>query len=363
MSPENTPLFYPEFKFTESIGGSQIQQKIIGNTLKDVMNIHFVLEDLGQKKDDFKNGIYLHKAYNQNKGIRYIRSVFPRFTDLWKAMKRANADIYYQRVPSIYTGLVALFCLLNRKKFVYALANDNELLEKWKLFHYKIEKYIFNFGIKRANLITVQNRFQKTELLKKRNLNSTLVNNIYDGKCVQSNVKNEKKYVLSVGMINPKKQIELIIRTASKMPHLEFCIIGKGTGEYFNQIQSLSNKYSNISFLSNLSRKETLEYYQNAYLLLHTSKAEGFPNVFLESWANGIPVVSLKIDPNNYIEQNKLGFVVNDSEDIPEKIDLLVNKKELNKSFGENARKHIRQFHSPESIRSVFEDIFTQLLS
>lgn len=360
VSLENTPLFFPEYKQDGRTGGSQVQQDIIGRTLFDTFEVHFVIEDLGQKRDFIKKGIFLHTAYSPEKGIRRIRFIYPRLTSIWKAMKRANADIYYQRVPGSLTGIVALFCKLYRKKFVYALANDNELLEKWKLFHYKIERKLFNLGLKNADLITVQNEFQKSELFRKRNLESTLVNNIYNGNIGELNHK--KKYILSVGMVNPKKQIEKIIKIAEKLTEYKFVIIGKGEGVYFNNILTLTKRHRNLIFLSNLSREQTLSYYKNAFLLLHTSMAEGFPNVFLEAWAHGIPVVSLKLDPGGFIEKYKLGFVVDNIGDILEKIKLLANEQELRKHLGANATDHIRNFHRPESVKSVYVHSFIQLL-
>jgi len=67
----------------------------------------------------------------------------------------------------------------------------------------------------------------------------------------------------------------------------------------------------NVTLYGRLNASETLERISQAKVLINTSDFEGFPNVFLEAWSFGVPVVSLNVDPGGVIQENHLGVVCN----------------------------------------------------
>jgi hypothetical protein len=73
----------------------------------------------------------------------------------------------------------------------------------------------------------------------------------------------------------------------------------------------------------------TEEYFNKCKIFINTSEYEGFPNTFLQAWSRGIPVISY-FDPDNIIEKNNLGFVINSEEELAKRLKNVLSKKQIN---------------------------------
>ena len=117
-----------------------------------------------------------------------------------------------------------------------------------------------------------------------------------------------------VGVLRQPKRPDLLIEIAEQSPGVEFVVCGGPSGhrsppEYSETIIQRLQKVPNIRYLGHVAPARAIEVIGSAALLLSTSDAEGFPSVFVEAWAHGTPVVTLKIDPDQVIAQNGLGAV------------------------------------------------------
>src|SRR4030043_2036888 len=126
-----SPMIYPVLvgnKDIELAGGAEVQQSIIIKELdRRGYNISVITMDYGQD-DLVKLGrnIRVYKVCKPTQGIKFVRQFHPISTGIWKLMKKIDADIYYQRTPSMLTGIVAYFCKKKGKKFIYSVAHDKD---------------------------------------------------------------------------------------------------------------------------------------------------------------------------------------------------------------------------------------------
>jgi glycosyltransferase involved in cell wall biosynthesis len=69
---------------------------------------------------------------------------------------------------------------------------------------------------------------------------------------------------------------------------------------------------------------------------------EGFPNIFVEAWACGIPVLSLSFDPGGVIKREQLGEVANGNLDTL--VQYMVSIKNTDE-FGIRAKAYVENNH------------------
>ena len=344
------------------VGGAELMQLLIGKEIvKKGFDTSFITYDEeGEKKPDFEK-IKIIKTSPYKKNINFFNKI--RF--LWKALKDANSEIYIQAGGVL--AIVAIFCYIKRRKYIKWIASDKNVilegLDKKTPFFLKIAHYI---DIKLAKLVIAQNDFQEQIIRNKFNKECIKIKNPIDipKDIIDFKEKNEKKNVLWVGTLRSIKQPKLYLKLARMMPKYNFKIIGGKADtepELYYKICEEVKDIPNVEFLGFIPYDKMHEYYKKSTVLVNTSEAEGFPNIFLEAWINYIPVVSLNVDPDEVICNNKLGFHSKTFKQMISDLDLILNDYNLRKDMGMNARKYVEENHDLRKIADQFEKLILSL--
>jgi glycosyltransferase involved in cell wall biosynthesis len=302
------PLFNPKCQAT--FGGSEVQLFQIANKLTQNKNILilFIVGDFGQKGIETYDKVKVIKGIlnrNRKSKLRFlISSIFCQFT-LLKTLKKINADVYVQRSAGIDTGIISIYCKLFHKKFIYMTASSIDTdggYHRLKPF----EGIIYEWGIKHATHVICQSRDQQINLQKNYHIKATILKNSF---CIPPKTKNFKDIILWVGSSQPLKQPQIFLDLATSMPNYKFVMVMPPNEQIlWQQILLKTKSINNLKLIKHVPYHKINLYFSKAKIFINTSTFEGFPNTFVQATMNGTPIISLNVNPDNFINRNRCGF-------------------------------------------------------
>lgn len=336
-------------------GGGELQLSLMAKALARGGHEVVVL-DTNTIEDYFTtDGIKVFKIKGWNNEIRYIRG-FTRLLKLYKSLKEQQADIYYCRIFNFRHVLSFWAARKVKAKFVISLASDLEAMNfimRWKnyysvnsidlgtVFHIIFTEIIYPQLFRKADLVLVQHEGQKNILLQKH-IKSIVFPNLYDGTINQVHQTHTSEDFVHVGSLRKHKGFDELFKVIKKAPLHKFKIIGQPMDKMaFSNYEKLKT-FSNVSLLGRLCHSETLNHISNSKALISTSSMEGFPNVFIEAWACGVPVLSLYVDPGDIIKKENLGeFAHGNIEKLLESMETVQSTNE----FSNGAKLYVERNH------------------
>jgi len=338
---------------------------LIGRELiKNEFDVSFVTFDYDNSAPEEMGGFKLFKTVPRGYRFYDAKSLFYGLRNIWSALKKADADIYIQRCGSSLTGLVAFFCVVERKKFVYHLANDNDVDISFFFKKGILEALLYSFGLLSANAVISQSEYQSNLIKHNFKKKSVLIKNSY---ILEDTITTKQipPVVLWVGAIKPEwKQPELFIKLASELPNVNFQMIGGPSGnvEFYNNLKKIAENLPNMHFKGFVPFSDINNYFNRASVFVNTSTVEGFPNTFLQSWAHYIPVVSLNVDPDEIICDFELGFHSKSFEKLVLDVANLVKNNILREKMGANGRRYVEMNHNINSNIELYVKLFNDLI-
>lgn len=371
ISPLLYKLFHPDDKRVLSFGGAEIQFYQLGLELakdKD-FKVSFIVGDFYKeqpKVEEFRIQnlefrIQIYKVFKYYQRIPLVDTLAD-FFKLWKAMKEINADIYLIRGAGSLAGKCAFLAKkVLKKKFIFCLAHDREANLNFFKKNNFYTNWLFRFALKNSDEIITQYQKQKEIFKKNFNLNNVVIKSAYPIENYQTKVKNYelRKYILWVGRLESWKRPEIFAKIATLFPDENFLLItnssAKESKEKFSAIK-------NLIILEKIPFREMDSYFQRAKIFINTSITEGFPNTFIQAAKNGTPIISLNVNPDNFLEKYKCGFnAKNNFDEMLNNIELLLEKKDLWQRMSENSFKYTKENHDIKKIIEEYKKLFKKL--
>ena len=118
----------------------------------------------------------------------------------------------------------------------------------------------------------------------------------------------------------------------------------------------------NLRWLTNVPFEDTQALFAQAKVFVNTSRAEGFPNTFLQAAAGGTPVVSWSVNPEGILDRYQFGICANgDHEKFVQAVSRLATDPVLASRLGENGRRYIGECHEQAAIIAQYTELFLSL--
>ena len=352
---------------TGHIGGIEVQVPLMANWFaKRGFDVSLVTWDEGDGYPDGQlfDGVKNLQICKRTDGYPILRFFYPRWTSLLAALDKADADIIYYNRGDLGLGQVVQWARKHARKVMYSVAAIVDCQRDLPSLKPYREKILYKYGLRRADKIVVQTLSQQNLLDSDFGLVSSIIPMPSEGfadmnKLAHCQSISEGRRILWVGRFQEEKRIEWLLDLAECCPAYCFDVVGSSNSdsEYAMRMTRRAEALNNVFLHGRVSHDELGAFYSSAHLLCSTSIYEGFPNVFLEAWSVGLPLVTT-FDPDGVISNYKMGRVVDNVQSLANAL------IELEETFVWNscAASALDYYNSRHSVDAVMEQFESEML-
>jgi glycosyltransferase involved in cell wall biosynthesis len=226
-----------------------------------------------------------------------------------------------------------------------------------------------DYALKNAVKIIAVSKTTKKDLVREYLIPESKISVIYNGYEHETihndepvSLKKNNPYFLYIGTIQPRKNLNMLISAFSEFhkthPEFKLFLAGKKGWLYENIFKQVENTKMEqaITFLGFVSESEKNNLYKNASAFILPSLYEGFGIPLLEAMAHNCPVLSSFSSSLPEVGGEAcLYFDPKNSEDLVEKMNLIITDGELRKKLIKAGKKRIEAFSWIETGKSTLQ--------
>lgn len=327
-------------KSKETFGGATVQMFLLAKEFSNYGDIDvgcFVVE-FGWKDEEVTNGLKIYNTFSKDDNL------FIKIIKFHKAIRKVRPDVIVQHGLTIFSCLLAVYCKIFKNKFVYMFASDIEADGYYQTNHKKAT--LFKLLISFADTLITQNQYQHDKILDKYNRKTDI---LYNGFPFDNSFNDKKNFILWVGRAEKLKQPEKFIKLASLNTNYKFVMICNKVvrqEDYFFSIEQLAKKIENLEFIPHVPFSEIEVYFKKAKIFVNTSDYEGFPQSFIQAAKNKVPIISLNVNPDDFITKYICGvYCGGDEKLMNHSIRELMNDSHKYGLLSENAYQYAKKNH------------------
>jgi len=176
-----------------------------------------------------------------------------------------------------------------------------------------------------------------------------------------------ENYILSVGTIEERKNLMLLMRALSRLPKdTELVVIGKATSAYAKTVKKYITKHNlgkRIRFLTKAAFVDLPVIYQMAQVFVYPSRYEGFGIPVLEALVSGTPVIAAT---GSCLEEaggpDSIYVSPDDPNGLAEQIERILSNTELQQTMAQKGRDYAKKFESKKLTAQLMQ-LYTNVVN
>jgi glycosyltransferase involved in cell wall biosynthesis len=347
------------------IGGVEHQTSMLAKWLvRSGFRVSLLTWDEGDAARTEVKGVRLLPICPKKAGLPGVRFLHPRWSGLWRALRAADADVYYHNGAEATSGQIALWCKRYGRRFVFSSAADADVDVTLPALTRRRDRWLYRRALHVADAIIVQTLKQQKMLKEGFGLASTALPMPCDGPTREEYKQRSSPgspRALWIGRISTVKRLEWLVELAERCPGIDFDIVGPiENRKYAEPILNRARALNNVVWHGRKLRHEVSEMYQRAACLICTSLREGFPNTFLEAWSYGVPVIST-LDVDHHIEKLGLGTIATDLKSLERALNTITSDTHIWRLSSERARAYFEHHHTTDIAMTRFAECFVRV--
>ena len=327
-------------------GGAEVQVHILAREFqKKGWDVHCIASDIPGREDD--EGITLHPF------VRDRCKVTATLDDI-------DADIFYQRGRTFHVDTFARYAKRNGRPFILGFSRDDDCRRfahaplvfsrergnpaklVWGLLLACRTDITSLRGMRTATTIVCQTRQQREMLKHNLNIAAHVLNNIHPVPNQEEIRKREPPMILWLANLKKWKQPEAFLELAGRCQDVDcrFVLAGKmASSEYRLPVNEALARFNNLEYCEDVDFRESNRLIGSASVFVNTSLShEGLPNTFIQSWLREVPTISLNVDPDDMIKQERVGYHSGSMDRMEADLRRLISDAELRTEMGRTAR-------------------------
>lgn len=314
-----------------------------------------------------------------NKPLRLTRR---RLADWWFRQRPPmppTTDFYASLRPDVvcafgvneWSARVIASCRKHGQQSLLFLASDHDLLEEYYYGsphrgpHQDLGHYCW-YALHHADQIVVQTERQREQLRARFGRDGVLIRNPLPQPAaapIPPELRDQPgPFMLWVGRAErANKRPELCVELARRCPQVPFvAVMNRSDPSLFRELCAAAPP--NMRIIESVPFDRIDAYFARSLALVNTSIREGFPNTFLQAAAHGVPILSLLVDPDNFISRNGCGVACGDDiERLAAETLRIASDKEHRDGMGAAGRRYVAEHHDLEGRVDELADLLSAM--